>query len=325
MSGVQHKAVSEDEEGMRLDRWFNAHFPEVKHGRLEKMLRKGEIRVGGGRVKANRRLEIGEEIRIPPLGEPRADHKKTLRVSEEGASKLREMIIFEDDHLIALNKPFGLAVQGGAKTFQHVDGMLGALGEGEARPKLVHRLDKDTGGLLLVAKTRKAAQALSDGFKTQKIQKTYWALVAGAPELKEGTINLPIAQQMVRHKEGQTERVIPDGNETGKRAETMFQTVESLGPISFLAMKPITGRKHQLRVHAAAMECPIIGDGKYGGDSAQIEGVSNKMHLFCRSMTFKHPATGRMMTLSADLTGHMKTTWAYFNFETNPKIEWPEL
>lgn len=324
MSGVQHRAVTDDEEGMRLDRWFNTHFPEIKHGRLEKMLRKGEIRVSGGRAKANRRLETGDEVRIPPLGSMTESRTTKTRVSEEDAQKLRSMIIFEDDHVLALNKPFGLAVQGGAKTTHHVDGMLASLAGGDARPKLVHRIDKDTGGLLLVAKTRKAAQALTDAFKKQHIQKTYWALVAGSPEVKQGTINLPIAQKMIRIRDGHSERVIPDDGESGKRAETLFQTVESLGPISFLAMRPVTGRKHQLRVHAAAMECPIVGDGKYGGEAAKVEGVSNKMHLFCRSMTFKHPATGRVMTLSAPLSGHMKTTWAYFNFENDPLVEWPE-
>lgn len=323
MSGVQTRTVKSDEEGMRLDRWFKAHFPQVRHGELEKLLRKGQVRVAGGRVKASRRLETGEEIRIPPLSdEPAPAPKRAPNPAD--AETLRRMIVFEDDAIIALNKPFGLAVQGGAGTKHHLDGMLAALEKNGERPRLVHRLDKDTGGLLLVAKTRQAAQRLGDAFKGHDVDKTYWALVVGVPRPKDATISMPIAKKMVRIGDGEEERVVPAEGEDAKKAITDYQLVEEAGTVSFLAMRPITGRTHQLRVHAAALGCPIVGDGKYGGPASRIEGVSPKLHLFCRSMTFPHPKTGRRMTLKAPLEGHMLETWKFFSFDRNASVEWLE-
>ncbi|MEX6634022.1 RluA family pseudouridine synthase [Hyphococcus lacteus] len=324
MSGVQIKTVKEDEVGMRLDRWFKTHFPELRHGDLEKCLRKGQIRVAGGRVKANRRLEIGEEIRVPPLqNEPRPSKPSQFR--PEDASAVRDMIIFEDDAMLAINKPFGLAVQGGTNTKRHLDGMLASLEKDGERPRLVHRLDKDTGGLMLLAKTRQAAQRLGDAFKAHDIEKTYWALAAGAPRPRQGTIDMPIAKRMIRIGEGEEERVVPADGEGAKKAITDYQTIDEAGyNVAFLAMRPVTGRTHQLRVHAAAIGSPIIGDGKYGGTRASLEGVSTNLHLFCRTMTFPHPKNRRKMTLTASLSGHMLETWKFFTFDANAKCEWPE-
>lgn len=308
---------------MRLDRWFKAHFPAVRHGELEKYLRKGQVRVAGGRAKSNRRLEAGEDIRIPPLTDDAP--KKKLAYNPKDAAAIRDMIVFEDVDILALNKPFGLAVQGGSKMTQHIDGMLASLEKDGERPRLVHRLDKDTGGLMLVAKTRQAAQRLGDAFKSHDVDKTYWALTAGAPRPREGTINLAIAKKMMRISDGEAERVVPAEGESAKKATTDYQTLEEAGHgVAFLAMRPVTGRTHQLRVHAAAVECPIIGDGKYGGSRAQLPGVSPKLHLFCRSMTFPHPKTGRAMTLNAPLSGHMLETWKFFSFDPNAKCSWPE-
>lgn len=324
MTGVQTKTVTADEAGMRLDRWFKAHFPAVRHGELEKYLRKGQVRVDGGRVKSNRRLETGEEIRIPPLSEKQSEAKAVKSYRPQDVDDIKRLIIFEDDALIAINKPFGLAVQGGVKTARHIDAMLGALEVKGERPRLVHRLDKDTGGLLLAAKTRKSAQRLSEAFKHHEVDKTYWALTAGVPRPHQGTISLPIAKKMVRLKHGDEERVVPADGEDAKKAITDFQLIEEAGRVAFVAMRPVTGRTHQLRVHAAAIGCPIVGDGKYGGAAAHIDGVSNKLHLFCRSMTFPHPTTGRKMTLSAPLGGHMAETWKFFSFDPKAVCEWPE-
>lgn len=324
MSGVQTRKVAPDESGMRLDRWFKVHFPQVRHGELEKLLRKGQVRVAGGRVKANRRLEPGEDIRIPPLSDD-APPVAPRKSNPNDAAEIRKMILFEDDAFIALNKPFGLAVQGGTNTKQHLDGMLAALEKDGERPRLVHRLDKDTGGLMLVAKTRQAAHRLGEAFKGHDVAKTYWALTAGAPRPREGTIMLAIAKKMVRIGEGEEERVAPADGQDAKKAITDYQTIDEAGEgIAFLAMRPVTGRTHQLRVHAAAVGCPIIGDGKYGGPASRVEGVSAKLHLFCRSMTFPHPKTGRRMTLNAPLTGHMQETWKFFSFDKNAQCEWPE-
>ena len=325
MSNVQLKTVTADEDGMRLDRWFKAHYPDLRHGELEKLLRKGQIRVEGGRVKSNRRLSSGETVRVPPV--PKSDQQRSANkqyASPREAETLREMIVFEDEALLAINKPFGLPVQGGAQAKHHVDGMLGSLGDKDNRPRLVHRLDKDTGGLLLVAKTRKAAQKLSDAFKKHTVEKTYWALTAGSPRPREGTISLPIAKKMMRIEGRDMERVAPFEGEGAKKAISHYQILDEAGHIAFVAMRPITGRTHQLRVHASAIGCPIVGDGKYGGQAARIEGVSQKLHLFCRTMTFRHPATGRVMTLSAPLGGHMAESWDFFSFDKAAVCEWPE-
>ena len=328
MSGVTTRTVNEDEAGMRLDRWFKTHYPSVRHGQLEKFLRKGQVRVDGGRAKSNRRLESGETVRIPPIDENDAPKERAPYPAHrraEDAAFLKELTIFEDDHLLALNKPFGLAVQGGAKTAKHIDGMLGALEKDGERPRLVHRLDRDTGGLLLLAKTRAAAAKLGGAFQRHEVEKIYWALVAGSPRPREGTIDLKIAQRMVRIGKGEQERVVPAEGEDAKKALTDFQTVDDAGHgVSFLALRPITGRKHQIRVHCAAIGAPIVGDRKYGGEAALIEGVEPQLHLFCRSMKFPHPKTGKKTTITAPLDGHMKKTWRFFSFDSNANVEWPE-
>lgn len=324
MTGVQNIAVTEDEAGMRMDRWFRSHFPDVSHGQLEKYLRKGEVRVAGGRVKSNRRLEAGENVRVPPLTvRPRAPRGLTAH-DEENRKALASMTLYEDDEILALNKPAGLAVQGGEKTVRHIDGMLGALEKDGTRPKLVHRIDKDTGGLLLVAKTRKAAQALAEAFKGRDVEKTYWALVVGAPRPVAGEIDMPIAKRMVRIGDAGVERVVPAEGEGAKHAVSHFQIVEDIGRVSFIAMRPITGRTHQLRVHAAAIGHPIVGDYKYGGETSRVEGVAPSLHLFCRSMSFRHPKTGKQLTITAPISGPMKETWSFFRFDDNASVEWPD-
>ncbi len=324
MTGVQNISVTDDEAGMRIDRWFKSHFPGVTHAQLEKYLRKGEVRVAGGRVKSNRRLEAGENVRVPPLSDRATTKGVPHARAKEDRAFLASITLYEDDEIVALNKPSGLAVQGGEKTARHIDGMLAACEQDGVRPKLVHRIDKDTGGLLLVAKTRKAAQALAEAFKDRQVEKTYWALVVGAPRPREGEIDMPVAKRMVRIGNRGVERVVPADGEGAKRAVSHYQIVEDIGRVSFVAMRPITGRTHQLRVHAAAIGHPIVGDYKYGGEASRVDGVADKLHLFCRSMTFQHPKTGKVMTITAPVTGAMKDTWAFFGFDENATVEWPE-
>ncbi|MBY0420986.1 MAG: RluA family pseudouridine synthase, partial [Parvularculaceae bacterium] len=327
MSGVQTLVVAEGEAGMRLDRWFRAHFPSLGHGALEKLLRTGQVRVGGGRVKANRRLEAGEEVRVPPQAssfERAPDGPRAPQHRPEDAAFIRQLTIYEDDALLAINKPFGLAVQGGEKTRRHVDGMLASLEKNGERPRLVHRLDRDTGGALILARTRRAAAELGHAFQQHAVEKTYWALVVGAPSPRQGTIDFKIAKRMVRVGGDEQERVVPVDDEEAKKAITDFQTVESVGQVAFLALRPRTGRTHQIRVHCAAMATPIVGDGKYGGPAARVEGVANELHLFCRSMTFPHPATGAPTTVTAPLTGHMLETWRFFGFDAGAETSWPD-
>lgn len=325
MTGVQSVIVTEKDDGLRLDRWFKTHFPGLSHVRLEKLLRTGQIRVNGGRAKSNRRIEAGEIIRIPPIDLAPAPEKAAPPQRKDAAAFLRALTLFEDDHVLALNKPFGLAVQGGTKTRDHIDGMLAALEKDGERPRLVHRLDADTGGLLIVAKTRRAAAALAKSFQGRGVEKTYWALCAGTPPHAEGTINLPIAKKMVWTRDGQREQMAPADGEEAKSAITDYMTLDNTGPVSFLALKPVTGRTHQLRVHCAAIGAPIVGDRKYGGPRARVEGAGDGLHLFCRSMTFPHPATGKTMTLTAPLTGPMKASFALFEFDADAKVRWPDL
>jgi 23S rRNA pseudouridine955/2504/2580 synthase len=325
VSGVQTVTVSEKDDGLRLDRWFRNNFPGLSHVRLEKLLRTGQVRVNGGRVKASRRIEAGETIRIPPIETAPATVSVAQPPRKDAADFLRKITLFEDEYLLALNKPFGLAVQGGTKTREHVDGMLAALEKDGERPRLVHRLDADTGGLLIIAKTRRAAAALSRSFQGRGVVKTYWALCAGAPQHREGTINLPIAKKMVWTRDGQREQMTPADDEEAKTAITDYMTLDGAGPVSFLALKPVTGRTHQLRVHCAAIGAPIVGDRKYGGPRARVEGAGEGLHLFCRSMTFPHPETRKSMTLTAPLTGAMKASFALFDFDADAKVSWPSL
>jgi len=320
MNAVKTLNVAEGEAGMRLDRWFKAHFPALKHGELEKLLRTGQIRVDGGRVRANARLIAGAAIRIPPLRAKEERLKPAAR--REDADFLRGVTIFEDADIIALNKPFGLAVQGGEKTSRHVDGMLDALVKDGERPRLVHRLDRVTGGLLILARTRRAAAALAEAFRGRDVEKTYWALVAGAPRPRAGVIDVKLAK---RAGARDRELVVPDPGPDAKNAVTDYQVIEETGlRAAFLALRPRTGRTHQLRAHCAAIDAPIVGDAKYGGEKSRVGGVAAKLHLFCRSMTFPHPATGAATMLKAPLTGHMLETWRFFDFDRDAEVEWPD-
>ncbi|MEM9169654.1 MAG: RluA family pseudouridine synthase [Pseudomonadota bacterium] len=329
MSGVMQRTVSDDETGMRLDRWFRTHYPAVRHGALEKLLRTGQIRVDGGRVKAARRLEAGEVVRVPPIdaAEPAPAKRAPKPMSAARArEQIAAMTLYEDDAVLALAKPFGLPVQGGRGAGAHIDAYLQAIArDPEDRARLVHRLDRDTGGLLLVAKSRRAAAALSGAFQRREIDKTYWALVVGAPSPREGTIDFKIAPRMVRVGDQDQERIAPSDADDAKKAFTDFQTVDDAGGgVAFVALKPITGRKHQLRVHCAASGAPIVGDRKYGGARAVVDGVSDRLHLFCREMTVRHPTTGRKLTLRAPLDGHMAQTWRFFGFDAEATVAWPE-
>jgi 23S rRNA pseudouridine955/2504/2580 synthase len=317
--------VAAKDAGMRLDRWFKTHYPQLTHAVLEKLLRTGQIRVNGGRAKANRRVEEGESIRVPPIGDLTRAPAAAKPRDESDAAVIRKLIIYEDEALLALNKPFGLAVQGGAKTARHVDAMLAALEADGERPRLVHRLDQETGGLLVVAKTRIAAARLSRSFQGRDVVKTYWALCAGVPKIRAGTINLPIAKKMVRVGAREQERMAPAEGEDSKKALTDYVVVDSAGPVSFLALKPVTGRTHQLRVHCAAIGTPILGDRKYGGRGFDVAGVPDGLLLFCRRMTFPHPSSGAELTLTAPLTGRMKEAMALFGFDADADVVWPNF
>ncbi len=318
MSGVQKLQVADNEDGMRLNRWMKAHFPAIRHGDLQKLLRTGQIRVDGARIKANARLESGQIIRIPPVREAEtvAAHRGRIEALSPADIEFAHSLVLHQDHsLIAFNKPAGLAVQGGSGTFRHMDRLLDAfLGRGGERPRLVHRIDKDTSGILIAAKTREAAARLTKAFKERETRKVYWGLVNGIPKPAEGTIKLPLEKKLI----GGVEKVIalPPQHRDGQQAITHFATVSTAGrTLAWVQMMPVTGRKHQLRVHAAAIGHPIIGDGKYGGQDAQpTGGLTMKLHLHARSIKIPHPAGGSF-EMQAPLSGHMADAWKFLGFE----------
>ncbi len=329
MSKVQTLQVTNDEADQRLDRWFRRRFPHVGQGRIEKMCRKGEIRVDGGRVKAATRLAAGQVVRIPPLPDSdlpeRSPRKKP--VSDSDREMLQSAVVYRDDHILALNKPAGLPVQGGSKQTRHLDGMSEALRFGyDENPRLVHRLDKDTSGVLIMARTRRVAASLTEAFRHRDTRKIYWAAVAGVPNPRMGTIRYALVKAPGHGRHGEGEKMLCiDPRHVGdfpdaKRATTDYAVISALGRrAAWCALIPITGRTHQLRAHMAETGHPIVGDGKYGGSGqenlgdgwgAQLGGeISRKLHLHARSLSLTHPVTGNDLTLIADMPDHMARTW----------------
>lgn len=306
--------VADDEADIRLDRWFKRHYPQVAHGRLEKLLRTGQVRVDGKRAKSNQRLDAGQTIRVPPLGDlseappPRAKPQ----VSDEDAEMLRSRILHQDDQVIVLDKPPGLATQGGTGMTRHVDGMLDALRFDAAdRPRLVHRLDKDTSGVLVLGRTASAAAALAKSFKTRETRKIYWALVVGLPDPDEGIIKAPLAKMPGMH--GERMEVNP---EEGQHALTEFKVIEAAArKAAWVQLEPHTGRTHQLRVHMAYLGTPIAGDGKYGDPEKTLQGqVSRKLHLHARAIEIPHP-NGGLLRVFAPLPKHMQDSFDFFEFD----------
>ena len=322
MSGVQSLEVQPGEDGMRLDRWFKARFPGLGHGALQKLLRTGQVRVDGSRAKANARVEAGQTVRVPPLDDQKVYRKsrRETSLSRQDLALIRSLVIHRDDHVIALNKPPGLATQGGSKTERHIDGMLGGLmSDADERPRLVHRLDRDTSGVLLLARTRKAAAVLAKSFQSRETEKIYWALVAGVPRPEQGKVDLPIIKA---GKEGD-QRMVParKSDRGAQRAVTVFATVERAGRrFSWLALSPLTGRTHQLRVHMEAIGHPVVGDAKYRGDGGgdeveDWEGIDDMLHLHARSIRMAHPGGAGVLDVTAPLPDHMHRTWRLLGFD----------
>lgn len=316
MSRVQSIEVTSGEDGMRLDRWFKARYPALGHGALQKLLRTGQIRLDGGRTKANARVSEGQVVRVPPLDEG-ADRAPAKRpdVSAQDRDLIRGMVIFRDADVIVLNKPSGLATQGGSKTNRHVDGMLDALKfDAEERPRLVHRLDRDTSGVLLLARNRKAANALSRSFKSRAAEKTYWALVAGVPRPESGLIRLPLVKAGRAGEQRMT--VAETGDRDAQKAESIYTVVDRAGQsFAWLAVSPLTGRTHQIRVHLAEIGHPVVGDGKYGNrDETEGEVLEARLHLHARRLKLPHPRKG-FIDVTAPLPPHMANTWSELGFD----------
>ncbi|WP_416898258.1 MAG: RluA family pseudouridine synthase [Minwuia sp.] len=320
MSGVTQQTVKRDEDGMRIDRWFRSRYPGLTQGRLQKMLRKGEIRLDGGRVKADQRVAAGQTVRVPPMPDDDAPPPPPKQLSDADRRQAEAMVIYRDPEVLVLNKPAGLAVQGGTKVSRHVDGMLPALTFGLPEPpRLVHRLDKDTSGVLVLGRTRQAAQWLTRAFRDRETEKTYWALVAGTPRPHQGTIDLRLSKE-----DGERVEPVEFG---GQKAISQYSVVaQAAQRASWLAMRPVTGRTHQLRVHAAAIGCPIIGDGKYGGEKAHEGGFAKSLHLHARRIVMARP-DGRKLDVTAEPSQIFLDGLDRLGFDVNDpetEVEWPE-
>ena len=320
---VRQFTVSDDDDGVRLDRWFKRNLPQIGFATISRWARTGQIRVDGKRAKPEDRLTAGQVLRVPPGGE--AAHKaprKRRELSEADIAEARAMVIRETPSAIVLNKPPGLATQGGSKTNRHIDGLLDAFVESEddPRPRLVHRLDKDTSGVLLIARTPGSAASYSKRFSGRSARKVYWALVIGVPELREGTIDAPLAKQPGTG--GEKMHVDEEG---GQPAKTRYRVVERAGQrAAWVELEPLTGRTHQLRVHMAAIGHPIVGDGKYGGKDAFLTGaISRKMHLHARRLIIGTPESkgaggqtgGGKLDVTAELPPHFSASMEALGFE----------
>ena len=318
---VETIRIKEGEADMRLDRWFRIHFPEVGYTYLQKLLRSGQVRVDSKRAQANDRLEAGAEVRVPAIvRQPKKNSpslKAPLGVSKGDRDIIEKMIIFEDDDVIVLNKPFGLAVQGGSGTTRHIDGMLAGMADrfGE-RPRLVHRLDRDTTGVLLVAKTRETAARLGRIFQTRSAAKTYWALVNGVPKPHQGRIEAALVKasgpdgDRVRKSE-------PGEQKEAMHATTHYSVIDRVAnKAAWVSLKPVTGRQHQLRAHMHLIGHPITGDNKYEGDKAMpAENMEMKLHLHARRLVIPHPRLPGKIDVTAPLPDHMKRTWALLGLD----------
>lgn len=320
-------AVADDEEGLRLDRWFRRHYPALGHGALEKLLRSGQIRIDGKRVRASDRIRRGQLVRIPPQltrlpAKPPVPEKP---VSDKDSAWLRSLVIYEDASVIVLNKPSGIPTQGGSGVTRHIDGLLPALqGKKHQRPRLVHRLDRDTSGVLVVARTVPAASALSLSLRQHDARKTYWALTKSVPRPSRGTIRLALEKQPGFGPRGTDERmiVVEEGGDTAKGAITRYAVIDAAaGRFAWVALRPVTGRTHQLRAHLAHIGTPIVGDLKYGGGAAAGQGeLENRLHLHARSIDIAHPDRGRL-SVEAPLPPHMLRTWQLFGFDPERRLD----
>lgn len=313
---VRSFTVDADDDGIRVDRWFKRHLPQVGFGTVSKWARTGQVRVDGKRVKPDDRLAEGQQIRVPPGGDAPHKQAKTKRELKPAEIEQAEaMLIEQTKSALVINKPPGLATQGGTNTFNHVDGMLDAYveGEDEPRPRLVHRLDKDTSGVLLVARTPGSAAYFSKRFSGRSAKKIYWALVIGVPDVKEGVIEAPLAKQP-----GSGGEKMHVDHEGGQPAKTKYRVVDAVGKkAAWLELQPLTGRTHQLRVHCAAMDHPIVGDGKYGGKEAFLTGsISRKMHLHARRLIIDSPDGGKL-DVTADLPEHFAASMEQLGFDVN--------
>jgi 23S rRNA pseudouridine955/2504/2580 synthase len=329
-AAVQTVTVTPDENDMRVDRFFEARFPGLSFSHIQRIIRKGEVRVNGKRTQPKARLAAGQSVRVPPLKLDEPKPRANAPAAQKDRAFLKSITLYEDDDVMVLNKPLGLAVQGGSGTTRHIDGMLEALrgpGRDAQRPRLVHRVDKDTAGCLLVAKTRFAAAALAKSFRSRSARKIYWALVAGVPKPRQGRVSTYLAKE--EREEDSFMRVAVHGEKGASHAVTYYAVVETAAKkLAWLSLKPVTGRTHQLRAHMAHIGHPIVGDPKYfNKENWELPGgIQDRLHLLARRIALPHPRGGTI-DVSAPLPPHMQQTWNLLGFDASrydPIVEAPE-
>ena len=325
---MSHKIikVEQDDDGQRLDRWLKREVPDVPYVLLQKLIRKGALRVDGKRVKTDTRLVVGQDVKIPAAGTGSGTANERKKISPKDIAFIQSLVIFDDGEVIALNKPSGLAVQGGSGQKVHIDGFLDGLKNAEGvRPKLVHRLDKDTSGVLLLARSTAVARKLGEAFKRKDVKKIYMALVQGVPEVLEGTIKAPLAKAGGSNKE----RMRVDEVD-GKMAVTDYAVLDKAGEAySSVVFWPRTGRTHQIRVHAEIAGFPIVGDVKYRGydengdvrDRKVDDNIdfAERLHLHAYRIVVGHPSGQGVLDVVAPLPGALKRGWQALGFDVKIK------
>jgi 23S rRNA pseudouridine955/2504/2580 synthase len=319
---IEKRPVRPDDDGLRLDRWLKKYYPALPHTLVQKLVRTGQVRVDGGRMKADARLTAGQEIRIPThFAAPPAEAVPSLKpppgLSKADRDFIERMIVFENDVIVVLNKPYGIAVQGGTKTSRHIDGLLAGMADrfGGERPRLVHRLDRDTSGILLVAKDRQTAARLGHLFQTRSVQKIYWAVTCGVPKPPQGKIEAPLVKSAGPEGD-RVRKARPGEQDLAQHATTYYSVIDRvLQKLAWVSLKPVTGRQHQLRAHMNILGTPILGDQKYG-DVADLpmDGIENKLHLHARRLTLKDAKAGDI-DISAPLPLHMAKTFEHVGFD----------
>jgi 23S rRNA pseudouridine955/2504/2580 synthase len=317
---VSIQTVGDDEADTRLDRFLRRRYPALTQGALQKMCRTGQVRVDGHRVDASARLQTGQAVRVPPM--PASPEKAPITVTPGEHREMERLVLYRDDQVIVLNKPSGLATQGGPGITRHLDGMLDVLrGDGD-RPRLVHRLDRDTSGVILLARTAAVAARLAALFRSREVEKTYWAVVAGRPLPVEGQIDQPLKR--ISGPFGERTIVADRKDKEGQRAYTNYRTLDHAAQkLAWLELSPLTGRTHQLRVHCVSLGAVIVGDEKYaeprdnGSGGSYVEGLPDKLHLHARSLLLPHPAGGTL-EVAAELPPHMRETFSTLGFTAPP-------
>lgn len=317
---VVNLPVDEDENDTRLDRWLKRKFHGLTQGQIEKALRKGEIRVDGARAKSNTRLLAGQSVRVPPMAssdDPDKPRTEAVRVKSSDADMMRSLVIYEDDTIIALNKPMGIAVQGGTGTTRHIDALSRALVDDQAeKPRLVHRLDRDTSGVLVLAKTVSSANRLGQLFRSRDLEKIYWAVTIGVPHPQNGDIRGYMIKSTGPGDDKEKMRAAEQSEKGSVHAVTQYSIVQNAGQkAAWVALKPETGRTHQLRFHMASVGCAIVGDRKYTCDRPAPSGLSDGLHLHARAIRIPSAKGGPPVEIIADLPPHMQATFDVLGFD----------